>query len=416
MGNQSGAGKRLSIIAILMLFVASGGCFYLAEKRFSELFVTALGPVSPPGPSHEAISFDPQGNLVSVSSRGGKFEIDRYSLQGSVVHATVAWGQVEPSQWTLGSDGKSIAWLTGTRQISVQRMPFDGDSSWPAPKTVLAPSPVTAFGVLDSGHVGLILATGELIERDPGTGATGSRLSLGSRVSWAQMRGDYAAVETGDKIFMYRLTGSDWKMVEERSGISDAGEVRLPADGQIVTVEGGAIRLGDEILNTPGKVTQIAMSDQVTIFVSVEFNGIYVLPHGSSQPYRIADAPPGARLAASRTALAYTGVSGTVLRPLSSDSRTTPAGRLLTGPAAALAMAGALGLMLMILSELRGFKSTSARNVVKKASGLQKAAGGTGQSGRQWGHCSLGGCWDQRRVRSFAQDSLDFNGVPAGAG
>lgn len=179
----------------------------------------------------------------------------------------------EPVQWIFGPDGLTLAWLSGVNHITVQSAAFPGETApgkmaWPEPKTLVTRSDLVTFDVLQDGTIGLVLVSGELVQQGPSKAEAGARLSLGARVSWAQMRGDCAAVVMVDKIRIYKLVRGDWKMIEERPDFLAGSDRRLPADGQILAVAQGGIRMGEQTLNTPGKVANVAMTDQRFLIVS----------------------------------------------------------------------------------------------------------------------------------------------------
>ena len=309
---------------------------------------------------------------MGASLLNGQFQIDRYSLDGPHEHSQVETGGAQPAQWMLGPSGTTVAWLSGANRISVQRVPLDGQTPWPSPKIIDAPSDLLTFGILEDGTIGVVRASGQLMQRDPAAASTGAKLTVGSRITWAQIRGDYAAVATDGKIRMYRLVKQTWTMMEERSDFSGAAERRLPADGQILAIVRGGISLGEQTLNTPGKVADVAMSDQGFVFVSGDFKGIYALPTGTTEPYLVADSPAGVQVAASRQGLAYTGPGGTVLLPLNEGSRLNDTGRLIIALATALILLAILGGLLLLFIDGKGMEPNKRKTAGLKDSKLPK--------------------------------------------
>ena len=374
--SKMSGGTKLAITLVAVLILASGLCFYIAQSQFSETYLTTQPPTEVSAKSHDLISFDRQDNLLCVSMKGGKFQIDRYSFDPAIPasHAEIITGPTAPAQWMLASDGKTIGWLTGTSHVSIQRLPFDGLTTWPHPKTVNAPSPLVTFGILaDGSTLGMVLARGELITKDSLTGAAGAALPLGARVTWAEIRGDYAAVALNEKLQLLHLVKDAWTVLEEWPDFKDAKELRLPAEGQVVGIMKSGIRLRDEILNAPGKVADVAVTDEGRVIVSGDFPGIYVLPSVSTgEPYVIAEAPPGVQLAASTHALAFTGPAGTVLIRLVYKSRLTAFGRLLVTAATCLIVAAMLIALAFLFIDLQGFSGKKNRTVAKKDSRLPK--------------------------------------------
>src|SRR5450432_834322 len=163
---------RLVITLVVILILTSGLCFYIAESQFSELYLASLLPTHVSGKAHDLIAFDQRDNLIGVSMLDGKFQIDVYNTNPETpqVHAEIPWGGPKPAQWMLGHDGRTIAWLTGTNRISLQRVAIDGQPAWPSPRIVVAPSPLVTFGVLQDGSsIGMVLSRGELIQKDSAT-------------------------------------------------------------------------------------------------------------------------------------------------------------------------------------------------------------------------------------------------------
>ena len=366
-GQRMSNTKKLIIGLIAICLISSAVFFYLAKTQYSEAYL-ATGPVTqPPGKPHDLISFDQRGNLIGVSLKQRRFQVDRYHLEGGVEHAEAAAG-ADPVQWMIGADGVTLAWLSGVNRVSVQRAGFPGQpveqAPWPAPQNLTAPSDMVTFGVLQDGSIGFVLASGELLRRDLAGQAADVNLPLGGRLTWAQVRGDYAGVVIGGKIRMYRFVEGAWKMIEERPDFKEVQERRLPADGQIVALVAGGIRLGDQTLNTPGKVADVAISDQGFVLASGDFRGIYSLPL-ASEPYLLADSPAGVQIAASRNALGYTSAAGTVIVPLLEQSRLTETGRLIVGIATALAILAVLASLLLLFVDGSGIETKTKRKETK---------------------------------------------------
>ena len=366
-GQKMSSSKKLVIGLVAVCLVASAACFYLAKTQYSETFLSAAPATQTPGKPHDLISFDQQGNLVGVSMKQGRFLVDRYHLDGSTEHAEVASGG-EPVQWMIGSDGVTLAWLSGVNSVSVQRAAFPGQTAepppWPAVKTLVAPSDMATFGVLKDGSIGFVLANGGLLRKDPERKSPDAKLSLGERVVWAQLHGNYAAVVVGSKIRMYQMVEGTWKLMEERPDFAENLERRLPADGQIVALVAGGVRVGDQTLNSPGQVADVVMSDQGFVLVSGDFRGIYSLPT-NSEAYLLADSPPGVQIAANRNALGYTSAAGTVIVGLLENSRLTDTGRLIVAIATALVILAILASLLLLLVDAKGMEPKSKRKDAK---------------------------------------------------
>ena len=359
--------KKFIIGLIAVCAVASAACFYIARTMYSEFYLMTAPQTRAPGKPHDLISFDQQGNLIGVSLKQGRFLVDRYQVEGGVEHAEVPVPG-DPVQWMIGSDGVTLAWLSGINRVSVQRARFAAQSAaltpWPVAKTLVSPSDLVTFGVLKDGSIGLVLANGELIRKDPAGNEPDVKHALGAKIGWAQLHGDYAAATIGGKIRMYRLLNSEWKMIEERPDFEKAIERRLPAEGQIVALVAGGVRMGDQTLNTPGKVADVAMSDQGFVLASGAFKGIYSLPV-ASEAYMLADSPPGVQIAASRNALGYTGEAGTVIVPLIQRSRLNETGRMIVGIATALIILAILAALLLLYVDGKGLEPKSKRKDVR---------------------------------------------------
>ena len=358
---QKMTGAKKFVWGLIGIFlVASGVCFYLAKTQFSEPYLTSGAAPQPAGPAHELISFDQQGHLLGVSLKQGRFLVDRFQLDAPAEHAELSAGG-DAVQWMIGPDGATLAWLSGVNQVSIQRLGLAGQAPrWLAAKTLTAPSDLVTFGLLQDGSLGLILAKGELVKRDPEGKSEDVRETLGGRVTWAQIHGDYAGVVMGDKIRIYRSSKNAWKMIEERPDFAAGSDRRLPADGQIVAIISAGIRRGEETLNTPGKVADVAMTDQGFLLASGDFSGIYSLP-ASHEPELLAESPAGVQIAAGRAALGFTSAAGTVMLPLKEGERLTETGRLIVAIATALVVLAIVASLLLLFIDGKGLEPSIKR-------------------------------------------------------
>ncbi len=108
------------------------------------------------------------------------------------------------------------------------------------------------------------------------------------------------------------------------------------------------------------------------MIVSGAFDGLYILPGAKSEPYQIADAPPGMQIAASTHALGYTGKSGTVMIALEYKSRLTPAGRTMVTIATCLIVAAMLIALAFLILDMQGYDGKKSRKVSKQDGVLPK--------------------------------------------
>jgi hypothetical protein len=358
--NTGNAKLRYQLAAVSA--VAAAILFYLAVRFETRDFLVAAPGEHNPDRHYSRVWFDAQDRMAALWRDGSAVTIESWPPDRSRTWKLDVPSGSEPA---VAGDLSFAAWV---RESSLIIQPLSGAAKsplsiklppMPAPRAVSALPDDSVAVVFDDASVGRWnAATGDPIQT--------ARLSLGKADRAAASR-DYLAIasDSARRIDLYRFRDlREWTLVQDTVAPDPPYSILITAPGVMATLTSGFLKMDGKIRDAPGSI-QSAVSLSNNTIVAGDFDGVFVLPE-NSEIYRVADAAPGAIVAASPSALAVSDRNGVRVLKLAHEQRLTVRGRMysmLTVPLLLLAVILA-GLSFLKEAFVLVFKTDTARTPI----------------------------------------------------
>ena len=342
----------------------------------------------------DRIWFSNDGSLIGASARGSTVSVERLGRFGGV---SQSW-QVDVAQAVSGADLQSEWVVDGEAQRMAHIAPLGlvvrplcepgaGGCAGQRFNLPVATRSVVAFSFVPGRMFASAFTDGTVLFWDTETGNQIAKLSLNHEISQGRWNGGYLAVHNaqGGVARLYRVAeGPKLNMIEETKPPASNFQLVTPGSGQMGYLVGGVLYYRGAIRNSPGPLKAAAIGANDLIVGAGDFNGLVVLA-SNEDPYPLLEGETENRfrantLAANSTKFAHSGVTGTGVATLSTESRVTPSGRKLNFLGLGLAVIGGLLACSSFLFELvgmsfqaKGVGSKSKRNLLEPSAELINA-------------------------------------------